>query len=172
MRGHRTLVLAAAIVAMTADAADARRKKDAAQAPAAQQTSAAAAKPVVPSIETRARELMDLDEDGVRARYGQPRLLRKEPPAQVWQYADDACVLLVVLYDPKDGRGRPKVKYARGHMLPGHENDAANCLTGPRPGTPANATALPSASPVVIPGQPLTGTPVYSPGDPVPAAPK
>ena len=163
------MLAAAVIVAMTANAADARKKKDAAQAPAAQQT---AVKPVVPSIETRARELMDLDEDEVRGRYGQPRLLRKEPPAQVWQYADDACVLLVVLYDPKDGKGRPKVKYAQGHMLPGHENDAANCLTGPRQGTPANATALPSASPVVIPGRPLTGTPVYSPGDPAPAAPK
>ena len=115
---------------------------------------------------------MDLDAESVRARYGEPRLLRKEPPAQVWQYADDACVLLVVLYEPKDGKGAPRVKYARGRMLPGHEGDAANCMTGPRSTTPANASAagLPPASPVVIPGAALSGTPVYSPGDPVPPA--
>ena len=112
---------------------------------------------------------MEQDADFVRARYGQPRLLRKESPAQVWQYADDTCVLLVVLYDPKDGKGAPRVKYAQGRMLPGREADAARCLTGPRQATPANASALPPVRPAVTPGRPLSGTPVYSPGDPVPA---
>jgi len=169
------VVLAAVIAAVSAGAADARRKKQETPPPPVQQAPAQPAKPAIPDINTRARELMDLDAESVRARYGQPRLLRKESPAQVWQYADDTCVLLVVLYEPKDGKGSPRVKYAQGRMLPGRETEVANCLTGPRPSTPANASTLPSASPVVIPGRPLSGTPIYSPGDPVPpsaAAPK
>ena len=167
-------MLAAVIVAVSAAAADARKKKEETPPPV-QQAPAQPARPVTPDINTRARELIDQDAESVRSRYGQPRLLRKESPAQVWQYADDTCVLLVVLYDPKDGKGSPRVKYAQGRMLPGREAEAANCLTGPRPSTPANASALPQASPVVIPGRPLSGTPIYSPGDPVPpgaAAPK
>jgi len=168
-------VLASAIAAVSANAADARRKKEETPPVPVQQAPAQPAKPVVVDVSTRARELMDLDAESVRARYGQPRLLRKESPAQVWQYADDICVLLVVLYEPKDGKGSPRVKYAQGRMLPGRETEAANCLTGPRPGTPANASALPLASPAAMPRRPLSGTPVYSPGDPVPpgaAAPK
>lgn len=168
MRGLKTLVLVAVIAAVSAGAADARKKKEE-TTPPVQQTPAQPAKPVVPDINTRARELMDQDAEFVRARYGQPRLLRKEAPAQVWQYADEVCVLLVVLYDPKDGKGSPKVKYAQGRMLPGRESEAANCLTGPRASTRANASALPPASPVVIPGRQLSGTPIYSPGDPIPA---
>ena len=165
-------MLAAVIAAVSAGVADARKKKQETPPPV-QQTQAPP--PVVIDVNTRAKELMDLDAESVRARYGQPRLLRKESPAQVWQYADDTCVLLVVLYDPKDGKGNPRVKYAQGRMLPGHETEAANCLTGPRSSMPANASALPPASPVVIPGRPLSGTPIYSPGDPLPpgaAAPK
>ena len=176
MRGLKTLMLAAVVVAVSAGVADAKKKKkEEPPAPVQQSQSAAPARPVFPTVETRAKELMDLDAESVRARYGEPALLRKESPAQVWQYADDACVLLAVLYDPKDGKGAPRVKYAEGRMLPGHETDAANCMTGPRSSKPANASAsgLPSASPVVIPGKALSGTPVYSPGDPVPQnAPK
>jgi hypothetical protein len=173
LRGLKTLVLAAVIVAVSAAGADAKKKKKEEASPPPVQTQAP--KPAVLTADARARELMDLDADAVRARYGEPRLLRKEAPAQVWQYADDACVLVLVLYDPKEGRGPPKVKYAQGRMLPGHESEAANCMTGPRSTTPPNASAvgLPPASPVVIPGRALSGTPVYSPGDPVPpGAPK
>lgn len=159
--------MAAAVAAVSVHAADARKKKE--EPPPVQQAPAQPARPVTPDIDTRARELIDQDAESVRARYGQPRLLRRESPAQVWQYADDTCVLLVVLYEPKDGKGSPRVKYAQGRMLPGREADAASCLTGPRPNTPANASALPQASPAVIPGRPLSGTPIYSPGDPVPA---
>lgn len=167
-------MLASVIAAVSSGAADARRKKEETPPPV-QQAPAQQAKLVIPDINSRARELIDQDAESVRARYGQPRLLRRESPAQLWQYADEVCVLLVVLYDPKDGKGSPRVKYAQGRVLPGRETEAANCLTGPRPSTPANASALPPASPVVIPGRPLSGTPVYSPGDPVPpsaAAPK
>lgn len=168
-------MLAAVIAAVSAGGADARKKKEEPPPPVQQAPAPAPSpKPVIRDVDTRAKELMDLDAESVRARYGQPRLLRKESPAQVWQYADDTCVLLLVLYEPKDGKGSPRVKYAQGRMLPGRETEAANCLTGPRPATPANASALPPASPVVIPGRPLSGTPIYSPGDPVPAgaAPK
>jgi len=168
LRGFKTLVLAAAITAMAATPALARKKKEQ-PPPPAQQTAAQPARPAVPDIAARARELIDQEAEAVRARYGEPRLLRKEPPAQIWQYADDTCVLLVVLYDPKDGKGAPKVKYAQGRMLPGRESQAAACLTGPRSSAAPNASAAPQAAPAPMrAGGPLSGTPVYSPGDPVP----
>lgn len=36
--------------------------------------------------------------------FGQPRLLRREPPAEVWQFTGSRCTLLVFLY-PENGSG-------------------------------------------------------------------
>jgi hypothetical protein len=164
------MVLAAMMVALSVSAAEARKKKHEEPSPSSQQTPAQPAKPAVPDIATRAKGLLDQDADTVRARFGEPRLLRKEPPAQVWQYGDDGCVLLVILYEPKDGRGAPKVKYAEGRILPGRDAaTGSSCLTTPSTAA-TNASARPSVpgGTVVAPAGPLTGTPVYSPGDPVP----
>ena len=169
MRGLKTLIVAALVAVLAASPAAAKRKHHEQPAPApATQPPANSGQPIVPSIEARARELIDMDAESVRARLGQPRLLRREPPAQVWQYADDTCVLLLFLYDPKSGKGPARVQYAQGRMLPGHESEGALCLSGPPSTVPPNSTALPPASPVVIPGGPLSGTPIYSPGDPPP----
>jgi hypothetical protein len=39
------------------------------------------------------------------ARFGEPELRRAEPPAELWQYRSDDCVLEVFLY-PKSGTPR------------------------------------------------------------------
>ncbi|WP_404381904.1 hypothetical protein [Caenispirillum salinarum] len=44
--------------------------------------------------------------DAVRAALGPATLLRREPPAQVWQYRGRTCVLDVVLY-PDETEGAP-----------------------------------------------------------------
>jgi hypothetical protein len=124
--------------------------------------------PLSSAIEATAKDFEDMDAESVRARLGEPRLLRREPPAQVWQYADKHCVILLYLYDPKDGKGPARVKYARGRMKPGFEGRADLCLSGPASDEAPNASALPPSSPVVIPGREDTGTPIYSPGDPPP----
>jgi len=43
------------------------------------------------------------------ALFGRPRLLRRDPPAELWQYAGRSCVLHLFLYQsPADGRYRVK----------------------------------------------------------------
>ena len=43
----------------------------------------------------------------VAALFGLPRLLRRDPPAELWQYARRSCVLHLFLYrSPADGRYR------------------------------------------------------------------
>lgn len=173
MRGLKTLVLAAMMVAVTAAGAQAKRKHKEEAPPVP--TQQAPAKPAIPDIADRAKEFKDLDADAVRARLGQPRFLRKETPAQVWQYTDGRCVLLLVLYDPKSGSGPARVQYASGRALPGHEAESRTCLTGPPSTTPPNTTALPGTGPGTAGGRfttapALSGTPVYSPGDPPPPA--
>jgi hypothetical protein len=36
--------------------------------------------------------------DEMRARFGTPALIRREPPAEIWQYRNDTCVLDLYLY--------------------------------------------------------------------------
>jgi hypothetical protein len=46
----------------------------------------------------RATSLVGLTADEVRNRLGAPDVQRRENAAQLWQYADSGCVLLVFLY--------------------------------------------------------------------------
>lgn len=108
--------------------------------------------PIVSAIEDAAQSLKGMDAESVRAHLGDPVLIRREPPAQVWQYADRYCVMLLFLYDPKHGGGPPRVEYAEGRMRPGYEHRADLCLSG-QPAPDASASSLPPASPVTVPGQ-------------------
>jgi hypothetical protein len=44
-------------------------------------------------------KLMGLNRGGLATELGEPTLLRRDPPAEIWQYAWDDCVLLVFLYE-------------------------------------------------------------------------
>jgi hypothetical protein len=44
-------------------------------------------------------KLMGLTRGGLATVLGEPTLLRRDPPAEVWQYAWKDCVLLVFLYE-------------------------------------------------------------------------
>jgi hypothetical protein len=49
-----------------------------------------------------ARHLMGRSPDGVTETLGAPSFQRKEPPAEVWQYRGERCIL-DVFFMPKDG---------------------------------------------------------------------
>lgn len=81
----------------------------------------------------------------LRALFGQPAQLRREAPAEVWQYVAEApaCVLLFVLY-PTETPGVQRVQHAEA--LPrrrGAAVDDAACVaallkTPPAPGKPVS----------------------------------
>jgi hypothetical protein len=54
--------------------------------------------------------LFGLPAEGVSALFGEPRLTRRDGPAQVWQYANAVCVLDLFLYSDADPT-RPEVTY-------------------------------------------------------------
>ena len=55
--------------------------------------------PVEPPIDDNPDQLMGLDRSGLTALLGKPDLVRREQPAEIWQYLAANCVFDVVLYD-------------------------------------------------------------------------
>ena len=55
--------------------------------------------PVRPKPEARPDSLLGFRRGDLLARLGTPDLLRREPPAEFWQFAGDWCVLHVYLYE-------------------------------------------------------------------------
>lgn len=51
-----------------------------------------------PPINDDPRQLIGLDRSGVAALLGDPALIRREEPAEIWQYVTAECVFDVVLY--------------------------------------------------------------------------
>ncbi|MEO3427784.1 hypothetical protein AAFN88_02930 [Pelagibius sp. CAU 1746] len=51
-----------------------------------------------PPIDDDPDQLMGLDRGGVAALLGDPALIRREDPAEIWQYSAQGCVFDVVLY--------------------------------------------------------------------------
>jgi hypothetical protein len=59
----------------------------------------AAARPLQPAVNDDPDRLMGLDRDGLAAVLGSPSLIRREAPAEIWQYVTSGCVFEVVLYE-------------------------------------------------------------------------
>ena len=59
-------------------------------------------------------ELVGLSGAEVAGLLGTPSLTRHDDPAEVWQYADGGCVLLVFLYGAAGGAGRVSHAETRG----------------------------------------------------------
>lgn len=81
--------------------------------------------------------LMGATPDILLATLGRPDLLRREAPAQVWQYRGDGCVLDFVLYDDAPatagagtGASRPRVTHVetRSRTAAATAADPAACL--------------------------------------------
>jgi hypothetical protein len=82
-----------------------------------------AAIPPQPVINDDPGQLLGLDRAGVTALLGEPSLVRRDDPAEIWQYVGSGCVFDVVLY----ARGQDySVTYTEAR-------DAAAALQAPRP---------------------------------------
>lgn len=55
-------------------------------------------RPPEPPINDDPKQLLGLDRGGVAALLGDPALIRREAPAEIWQYVTSGCVFDVVLY--------------------------------------------------------------------------
>lgn len=80
----------------TADPASAPRLPE----PAAPEASLAALPPTALPEPDR---LMGLSGDEIEALLGTPGFVRRDPPAEIWQYGTDACVLDLFLYAAEKG---------------------------------------------------------------------
>jgi hypothetical protein len=67
-----------------------------------------AALPRVPVIDDNPERLMGLSPNGVAKLLGTPALVRREPPAEIWQYRGASCVFDVFLYE---NAGAQRVTY-------------------------------------------------------------
>jgi hypothetical protein len=77
----------------------------------------------LPPVDDDPAQLMGLDRDGVNALLGTPDLIRREAPAEIWQYVGGDCVFDVVLY----ARGQ---SYAVSYL---EARDVTAAVRPPRP---------------------------------------
>ena len=59
----------------------------------------AAAPAIKPAIDHDPKALIGLDRSGLSKLLGEPRLVRRETPAEIWQYVGTECVFDVFLYE-------------------------------------------------------------------------
>jgi hypothetical protein len=70
--------------------------------------------------------ILGLDSGAVRKLLGEPGLIRRDTPAEVWQYRTASCVLDVVLYDQASG---PRVVYTEARTPAAEPTQAGPCLS-------------------------------------------
>ena len=70
--------------------------------------------------------ILGLDSGAVRKLLGEPGLIRRDEPAEVWQYRTASCVLDVVLYDQASG---PRVVYTEARTPAAEPTQADPCLS-------------------------------------------
>lgn len=95
------LALSACQTARTAPPAPSPSLATAAVQPAAAPATRPARAPqeaALPPIDDDPAQLLGLDRDGVASLLGTPDLVRREAPAEIWQYTAGDCVFDVVLY--------------------------------------------------------------------------
>ncbi len=79
-----------------------------------------------PPDPVRSASILGLDSGAVRKLLGEPGLIRREEPAEVWQYRTASCVLDVVLYDQASG---PRVVYTEARTPTAEPTQADPCLS-------------------------------------------
>ena len=78
-----------------------------------------------PDIDDDPEQLLGKDPGEVEELLGAPELVRRESPAQVWQYRGASCVLDVVLYEEAGGE---RVTYVEARDRNGGQTEARACL--------------------------------------------
>ena len=79
-----------------------------------------------PTDPVHSAQILGLDSGAVRKLLGEPGLIRRDEPAEVWQYRTASCVLDVVLYDQASG---PRVVYTEARTPTAEPTQADPCLS-------------------------------------------
>lgn len=78
-----------------------------------------------PEIDDDPEQLIGLGPNEVHDLLGTPALVRREAPAQVWQYLGESCVFDVILYEEPEGN---RVDYVEARDGSGNKDEARACL--------------------------------------------
>jgi len=116
---------AADAAAATAAQDDAEAEAEIEVAPAPEAEDPVAAVPPEPVIEDDPRQLLGLDRAGLDTLLGQPAVIRREPPAEIWQYRGASCVFDVFLYEDAGSR---VVNYFEARDATAERVEARACL--------------------------------------------
>ena len=123
-RGSRGAVEAAAglLVAVLLTACEATTPE-----PSAETGTPPPAEAALPEVEVDddPGRLIGLGPNGLNVLLGQPELIRREPPARIWQYRSGSCVFDVVLYEEAGGE---KVTYVEARDSLGNRTAPRPCL--------------------------------------------
>ncbi len=83
------------------------------------------AEAALPEVDDNPERLIGLGPNGLNVLLGQPDLIRREPPARIWQYRSGACVFDIVLYEEADGE---RVTYVEARDSLGNRTEPRPCL--------------------------------------------
>ena len=74
--------------------------------------------------------LIGQDKKGLRQLLGVPNFKRHDPPAELWRYRDQSCLLDFYLYPPKKGKADApmKVSFVEARTPQGPSTPVGNCL--------------------------------------------
>jgi hypothetical protein len=81
--------------------------------------------PPEPVIDDDPARILGLDPDQVTEILGRPELMRREPPAEIWQYRGESCVFDVFLYEQA---GLVRVTYLEARNESAEPIAERNCL--------------------------------------------
>ncbi|TQV79881.1 hypothetical protein [Denitrobaculum tricleocarpae] len=102
---------------------------EAADGKAPVQESAVPKAPALPDVDDNPEQLLTMTRDDLNGLLGQPDLVRRENPAEIWQYRGKNCVLDLFLYNEEDNPDSPfKVVYSEARDLNAQKTDQRSCL--------------------------------------------
>jgi hypothetical protein len=81
--------------------------------------------PAAAMIDGRSNAFIGLDGQALANAFGQPQMVRKEAPAEVWQYGGADCVVDFYLYDED---GRLKVAYVEARDMQADSAATERCV--------------------------------------------
>jgi hypothetical protein len=85
--------------------------------------------PKAPEIDDDPAQLLEMSRDDLNGLLGQPSLVRRESPAEIWQYRGKDCILDVFLYADGDSKDGPyKVVYSEARDRNAGTTDQRACL--------------------------------------------
>lgn len=71
-------------------------------------------------------DMADLNPAAVTALLGEPSFVRRDPPAEIWQYRPKGCVLDLFLY-PQGAGGNLRVRHVAARVAGGGKVSVATC---------------------------------------------